>query len=139
MKTSDQQRAVLDAMTIDEIEAYLEERRHEAYMSFGAEDGFERLVMEEDLTDLILPTGTWVARDKGGTIRLAFGDMDAPTWNRPTRYYAIYDEEGRLLEANLLSRLGLAGCSSSSSPDYLRQARAWLLVRFAELGQSGLS
>ena len=139
MKTSDQQRAVLDAMTIDEIEAYLEERRHEAYMSFGAEDGFERLVMEEDLTDLILPTGTWVARDKGGTIRLAFGPLDAPTWSRLKHYYAIYDGAGQLLEANLLSRLGLAGCSSLSSPDYLRQARAWLLVRFAELGQSGLS
>ena len=68
----------LDQLPIIEIDAYLEQRRRDEYLSRGCADGFERTPIEIDLGDVIIPEGAWIWTDENGQIRRAFGRLDSP-------------------------------------------------------------
>lgn len=74
---TDADRAILDKLDPEQIEAYLKQRKREAYPSKGAVDGWERtsadIEWETGDSGYFIENGSWVWRDDAGQIRRAFG------------------------------------------------------------------
>lgn len=129
---TDADRAILDKLDPEQIEAYLEQRKRAEFLSYGCADGFERLPMEQDLTTLILCEGCWVWRDASGSIRRAFGYLDAPLWSQARLYWATFDDLGKEIASGRLRYVPSAvpvDERALSNAAWLADIRAWLLTQ----------
>jgi hypothetical protein len=132
---TDADRAILDKLDPEQIEAYLKQRKREAWLAHGCGDGFERLLVERDLGSIILREGCWVWRDDTNTIRRAFGWCSAPAWGHDRMCWVTFDDEERMIAFGRWSSI-----PSSLPMDervirnlaWLADVRVWLLAQPVE-------
>lgn len=128
---TDAVRAILDKLDPEQIEAYLMQRKREAWLAHGCGDGFERLLVERDLTEFILPPGCWVWRDGSGQIRRAFGWVDGPNFTKQIMLWVTFDEDERAITSGCLWAIPTSSFEDRSTRNlaWLAEVRTWLLTQ----------
>ena len=84
--------AILDRISVDDLDAYLRTRKRAARDAEGAGDGWERLAADVEMCDgeITIEDGSWIWRDGQGRIRRAFGYLGG---GYPAA--VTFDEQGR--------------------------------------------
>jgi len=84
--------AILDRVSVDDLDAYLRARKTAARDAEGAEDGWERLAADVEMCggEITVEDGSWVWRDEAARIRRAFGYLGG---SHPAAM--TFDENGR--------------------------------------------
>ena len=128
----DRRRAVLDAMTVEQIETYLKDRRRRERLALGAVDGWQRTPMDIEMPmkapcwGVTIQEGSWIWRDPEGRIRRAFCYLGSSYEAAMT-----FDTEGNDLASwelrdddDLIAAVGSYDALNLTSPEHLALIRA---------------
>lgn len=130
---------VLDSMTVEQIKAYLKQRKEQAWLAHGCGDGFERLLVDVATNALTLPEGCWVWKNRNGQIRLAFGWIHMTAIRKksyhkwPYLLWFVFDDNERCVGMGHMHTIPTQNhpieTRTLNNLAWLAEVRAWLLAQ----------